>query len=88
MKLLKPIESMSIDELLDKLGFSIIFAFCIGFIIGVFLIVMVFVVQTSDFYKNTVIPVSIILFFLAFLVSIKYLRKTLIPEIKKRCEDK
>ena len=80
----KFIAAMSTHDLLEKLVYSVIVAFCAGFTIGVLSILTVFILQTSDAIKNILMPAFITCFLFAFLLFNIYLRRALLPELKKR----
>lgn len=86
MRIFKSAKSLSTEELINQLAYSIVLAFCVGFITGVFLTLTVFVVETSDYYKNVFVPIFVITFLLGFWWFIKYLRDNVIPEFRKRCK--
>lgn len=80
-------KSMATDELINQLTYNAVLAFCVGFIAGVFLALMVFIVETPDFYKKVFVSVFIIVLLFAFWGFIKHLRDIVIPEFKKGCKD-
>ena len=84
MAVQKFIAAMSTHDLLEKLVYSVTGAFCAGFTIGVLLILAVFILPTPDAVQNVPMPVLTICFLLAFLLFNIYLRRTLLPELKKR----
>lgn len=84
MKLLKPVEGISTDDLLKLLGGSFTFAFSVGLLGGMFL-AFISVAKDKD-NKGSIAAFAAIVLLLFVLFADRHIRKNVIPEIKRRCQ--
>jgi hypothetical protein len=81
------VQSLSTDELLERLVNGLLYAFCAGFLSGTVMTLMTFVKKASDLSKTVGLPVAAVLLLIALFTLNRYFKNKIVPEIKKRCRE-
>jgi hypothetical protein len=85
MKIVKPIETISTDNLLMSLERSFSIAFCFGLFGGMSLGFLSLVKGITKDVKGFIVGLDAIALLLFLFLADRYIRNTIIPEVRKRC---
>jgi hypothetical protein len=85
MKILKPVDTISTDNLLMSLERSVAIAFCFGFFGGMSLVFLSMAKGITQDAKGVIAGLDAIALLLFLFLADRYARNTIIPEIQKRC---
>lgn len=85
MKLMKSMETISTDNLLMSLEAFFTLAFCLGFFGGMFLVFLLIAIEIPQSQKGIIGAIATIALLLFLFFANRYIRNTIIPEIRNRC---
>ena len=86
MKVMRPVETITTDNLLTSLESSFPFAFCLGLLGGMALVLLAVCNKTNHSGNGAIIAVASITLLMFLFFGDRYFRKIIIPEIRKRCQ--
>jgi len=85
MKILRPVETISTDSLLSSLGGFMTLAYSLGLMVGISSTFLLLKAKTTYAGHDVIAAISALILLLFLFFGDRYVRKTIIPEIRKRC---
>jgi len=85
MKIMKPVETMSIDDLTKFVENFITAAFSLGFLGGISLFILSVSKEVSKSQKGFIAAIAAITILLLILFMDRHIRRKVMPEIRNRC---
>lgn len=87
MKLLRPIETMTTEQILKTVGTFNVILFCGGMIGGLLLGLLVSINSFSENIKGVLAGLDVIILLISLVIANRYIDKKITPELMKRCNN-